>query len=104
MLASRAELAVTEEPEEPKELVPLSAAMLEPYLLNPEEMRELGYPEEPEFVGGSEPSAANQERQCDRCRGHALIVVDMHSTACQFHWGKLTRTRTNGIRQLASGC
>jgi hypothetical protein len=94
MLASRAELVVTEEP---KEFIPLSIAVLEPFLLKPEELRELGYPEEPDFVGGLEPSAANQEKQCDRCRVSALIVADMHSTACQFHWGKWTRTVTNGI-------
>jgi len=94
MLAARAELTVTEEPEG---LVPLSAAVLEPFLLKPPEMRELGYPEEPDFVGGLEPSAANQEKQCDRCRENALIVVDMDSTACQFHWGRLTRTVTHGI-------
>ncbi len=94
MLASRAELA---EVEEPKASVRLSAAVLEPFLLKPSEMRELGFPEQPDFVGGLEPSAANQEKQCDRCRQHAIIVADMHSTACQFHWGKLTRTVTNGI-------
>lgn len=94
MLASRAELAEVEEPKEP---VRLSAAVLEPFLLKPAEMRELGYPEQPDFVGGLEPSAANQEKQCDRCRQHVIIVADMHSTACQFHWGKLTRTVTNGI-------
>lgn len=94
MLASRAELA---EVEEPKISVRLSAAVLEPFLLKSAEMRELGYPEQPDFVGGLEPSAANQEKQCDRCRGHVLIVVDMHSTACQFHWGRLTRTVINGI-------
>jgi RNA exonuclease 1 len=94
MLASRAKIVETEEPKEP---VFLSAAVLEPFLLKPAEMRELGYPEEPDFVGGLEPSAANQEKQCDRCRQYALIVADMHSTACQFHWGRLTRTVTNGI-------
>jgi len=94
MLASRAELADTEEP---KESMPLSATVLEPLLLKPAEMRELGYPEEPDCVGGLEPSAANQEKQCDRCREHALIVPDMHSTACQFHWGRLRRIVTNGI-------
>jgi len=94
MLASRAELA---EAEEPNKAVSLSAAVLEPFLLKPAEMRELGYPEQPDFVGGLEPSAANQEKLCDRCRKHALIVADMHSTACQFHWGRWTRTVTNGI-------
>lgn len=96
MLASRAELAAIAATEEPTELACLSAAVLEPFLLNPAEMRELGYPEEPDFVGGEEPSAANQEKQCDRCRENALIVVGMDSTACQFHWGRLARTVTNG--------
>jgi len=94
MLASRAELAAVEEP---KELVSLSTAVLEPFLLKPAEMRELGYPEEPDFVGGTEPSAVNQEKQCDRCRENALIMAGMDSTACQFHWGRLARTVTNGI-------
>jgi hypothetical protein len=94
MLTSRAEL---EETEEPKKLVALSAAVLEPFLLKPEEMRELGYPEKLGGVGGLEPSAVNQVKQCDRCRENALIVADMDSTACQFHWGRLTRTVTNGI-------
>ncbi|KAI9314489.1 hypothetical protein BX666DRAFT_460774 [Dichotomocladium elegans] len=79
------------------------------YVLTPEQMKNMGYPELPvgEGIIEEEESPIGTTKKCDRCKQEYIVKEMLNSadeTACVFHYGRMHMTMSFGEKQRVYSC
>lgn len=84
----------------------LTRSNLKKYIPTPAQLQEYGYVVDiPNTLGGSEPSAVGQMKDCSRCNQKYIVEDgDLLKDDCKFHDGKAITTKVDGRRSRIMSC
>ena len=87
--------------------VQLTPSLLEPLIPTKDQLVALGYLTELPAdwgPGGDDPTAANKQLTCDRCKTEYVVKDDFDRTECSYHYGRVYSTVQSGRKTRLHSC